>query len=81
MDDNPIGENTLSILQELGEIAFVGLVHFRYVVATLAITVSTGLAAASIVIFGDTRRNMGKRNVAEKLAQIAVLVPQPSPHF
>ena len=40
---------------------------------TVALTVSSGLAAASIVIFGDTRRNIGQRNVAAKFAQIALL--------
>ena len=40
---------------------------------TVALTVSSGLAATSIVMFGDTRRNPGQRKVAEKLAQIALL--------
>ena len=42
-------------------------------IVTVALTVSSGLAAISIVVFGDTRRNIGQRNVAEKLAQIALL--------
>lgn len=42
-------------------------------VVTVALTVTSGLAAMGIVIFGDTRRNLGQRNVAEKLAQIALL--------
>ena len=42
-------------------------------IVTVALTVSSGLAAASIVIVGDTRRNLGQRNVAEKFAQIALL--------
>lgn len=42
-------------------------------IVTVALTVSSGLAATSIVLFGDTRRNIGQRNVAEKLAQIALL--------
>lgn len=42
-------------------------------IVTVALTVSSGLAATAIVVFGDTRRNLGQRNVAEKLAQIAVL--------
>ncbi len=41
--------------------------------AALALTILSGLAATTIVIFGDTRRNAGQRNVAEKFAQIAVL--------
>ena len=40
---------------------------------TVALTVSSGLAAASIALFGDTRRNGGQRVVAEKFAQIALL--------
>lgn len=39
----------------------------------VALTVTSGLAAGGIVMFGDTRRNVGQRNVAEKFAQIAVL--------
>lgn len=42
-------------------------------ITILALTVSSGLAATAIVVFGDTRRNLGQRNVAEKLAQIALL--------
>jgi hypothetical protein len=42
-------------------------------IVTLALTVSSGIAATSIVVFGDTRRNIGQRNVAEKLVQIALL--------
>lgn len=41
--------------------------------AALALTVLNGLAATSIVLFGDTRGNVGQRNVAEKFAQIALL--------
>ena len=44
-----------------------------YLVISVALTVMSGLAATSIVVFGDTRRNIGQRNVAEKLAQIALL--------
>jgi hypothetical protein len=40
---------------------------------TVALTVSSGLAAASIAVFGDTRRNDGQRVVAEKFAQIALV--------
>jgi hypothetical protein len=40
---------------------------------TVALTVSSGLVAGGIVIFGDTRRNLGQRAVAERLAQIAVV--------
>jgi hypothetical protein len=39
----------------------------------LALTVASGLAAGGIVMFGDTRRNVGQRSVAEKFAQIALL--------
>ncbi len=42
-------------------------------IVTVALTISSGLAATSIVLFSDTRRNIGQRNVAEKLAQIALL--------
>ena len=42
-------------------------------IVTVALTALSGLAAVSIVVFGDTRRNIGQRNVAEKLAQIALL--------
>lgn len=41
--------------------------------ATIVLTVASGLAATCIVIFGDTRRNEGQRAVAEKFAQIAVI--------
>jgi len=42
-------------------------------VVTVALTVTSGLAAIGIVIFGDTRRNRAQRNVAEKFAHIALL--------
>ena len=42
-------------------------------IVTVALTALSGLAAMSIVVFGDTRRNNGQRNVAEKFAQIALL--------
>jgi len=42
-------------------------------IVTVALTVASGLGATGIVVFGDTRRNVGQRNVAEKLAQIALL--------
>jgi len=42
-------------------------------ITAVALTVSSGIAATSIVVFGDTRRNVGQGNVAEKLAQIALL--------
>ncbi|MEP9387725.1 hypothetical protein [Mesorhizobium sp. KR9-304] len=42
-------------------------------IVTVCLTVASGLAATSIVIFGDTRHNHGQRVVAEKLAQIALL--------
>lgn len=41
--------------------------------ATLILTVLSGTAATTIAVFGDTRRNAGQRNVAEKFAQIALL--------
>lgn len=41
--------------------------------ATLILTVLSGTAATAIAVFGDTRRNAGQRNVAEKFAQIALL--------
>jgi hypothetical protein len=40
---------------------------------TVALTVSSGVAAIAIVVLGDTRRNIGQRKVADKLAQIALL--------
>lgn len=40
---------------------------------TVCLTVISGIAAISIVIFGDTRRNAGQRAVAEKFAQITVI--------
>lgn len=39
----------------------------------LAITVLSGVAAVSIVLLGDTRRNAGQRAVAEKFAHIALI--------
>lgn len=42
---------------------------------TVALTVSSGLAAISIVVFGDTRQNIGQRKVADKLVQIALWEP------
>lgn len=41
--------------------------------AALVLTILSGLAATVIVVFGDTRRNTGQRNVAEKFAHIALL--------
>jgi polyferredoxin len=40
---------------------------------TATLTVLSGAAATLIVTFGDTRRNVGQRIVAERLAQIALL--------
>jgi hypothetical protein len=40
---------------------------------TITLTVGSGLAAGGIAIFGDTRRNLGQRAVAEKFAQIGLL--------
>jgi hypothetical protein len=42
-------------------------------IITVALTVTSGAAAGGIVIFGDTRRNLGQRAMAEKFAQIALL--------
>lgn len=39
----------------------------------VGITITSGIAATSIVMFGDTRRNAGQRSVAEKFAQIAMI--------
>lgn len=40
---------------------------------TVCLTVASGIAAASIAVFGDTRRNAGQRAVAERFAQITVI--------
>ncbi len=40
---------------------------------TVALTVASGVTATSIVVFGDIRRNLGQRAVAEKFAQIALI--------
>lgn len=42
-------------------------------IVVVALTVASGAAASSIVMFGDTRRNSGQRAVAERLSQIAFL--------
>ena len=42
-------------------------------VVTVALTVTCGITAASIVVFGGTRRNRGQRVVAEKFAQITLI--------
>jgi hypothetical protein len=42
-------------------------------IVTVCLTIASGLAATAIVVLGDTRRNLGQRAVAEKLAQIALL--------
>lgn len=39
----------------------------------VCLTVASGIAATSIVMLGDTRRNRGQRTVAEKFAQIAII--------
>ncbi|WP_457939830.1 hypothetical protein [Mesorhizobium sp. 10J20-29] len=41
--------------------------------ATVGLTVVSGITATAIVMFGDTRHNRGQRLVAEKFAQIALL--------
>jgi hypothetical protein len=40
---------------------------------TVGITLVSGIAATSIVMFGDTRRNAGQRAVAERFAQITLI--------
>ncbi|MBZ3695078.1 hypothetical protein [Phyllobacterium calauticae] len=39
---------------------------------TLSLTAASGVTAACIALFGDTRRNEGQRIVVEKFAQIAL---------
>lgn len=39
----------------------------------VTLTIASGLAAAGIVVFGDTRCNPGQRTVANKFAQIALI--------
>jgi hypothetical protein len=41
----------------------------------VTLTAASGIAAAGIAVFGDTRRNLGQRAVAEKFAQIALSAP------
>ena len=42
-------------------------------VVTVALTVTSGIAAIAIVTFGNTRDDAGQRAVAEKFAQIALI--------
>ena len=42
-------------------------------IVTVALTVASGLAAAGLVVLGDTRKNGGQRTVAQTFAQIALL--------
>ena len=42
-------------------------------IVTVALTAASGLAAAGLVVFGDTRKNAGQRAVAQTFAQIALL--------
>ena len=42
-------------------------------IATVSLTIISGIAATAIVVFGDTRRNIGQRAVAERFAQITLL--------
>ncbi len=42
-------------------------------IATLSLTVASGLGATALVVFGNTHRDVGQRAVAVKLAQIAVI--------
>lgn len=39
----------------------------------VGITLVSGIAAMSIVMLGDTRRNRGQQTVAEKFAHIALI--------
>jgi hypothetical protein len=39
----------------------------------VGITITSGIAATSIVMLGDTRGNAGQRAVAERFARIAVI--------
>jgi hypothetical protein len=39
----------------------------------VGITLASGIAATSIVMLGDTRRNRGQQAVAEKFAHIALI--------
>jgi hypothetical protein len=39
----------------------------------VGITLASGIAATSIVMLGDTRRNRGQRAVAEKFAHITLI--------
>lgn len=39
----------------------------------VGITLISGIAATSIVMLGDTRRNAGQRVVAEKFAHVAMI--------
>ena len=41
-------------------------------IVAVTLTAASGIAAAGIVVLGDTRRNLGQRAVAEKFAQIAL---------
>jgi hypothetical protein len=59
-----LSNRKLEITMPMSQIVFV---------TAVALTVSSGLAATSIVLLGDTRRNPGQRKVAEKLAQISLL--------
>lgn len=50
------------------------MVSFQLVfIVTVALTISSGTAAISIVMLGDTRKNAGQRAVAEKFAHIALI--------
>jgi hypothetical protein len=42
-------------------------------VVTVALTVTSGIAAIAIVTFGNTRDNAGQTAVAEEFAQIALI--------
>jgi hypothetical protein len=42
-------------------------------IVTVGLTAASGIAAAGLVVFGDTRKNAGQRAVAEKFAQIALI--------
>ena len=42
-------------------------------IVVVLLTVASGLAATTIVMFGDTRHDAGQRAVAQKFAQIALI--------
>ena len=43
-------------------------------IVTVALTVASGLAAAGLVVLGETRKNRGRRAVAQTFAQTSSAV-------